>query len=57
MVARDASEARLRRVRRSHGDTEVLELGPDPPLLLGRGGRTAFGDVVVRDYDSNGARR
>jgi hypothetical protein len=54
MVARDASEARLRRVRWSHGETEVLELGAGPRLLLGRGGGTAFGDVVVRDYESNG---
>jgi pimeloyl-ACP methyl ester carboxylesterase len=38
LLARYAPETRIRRVRWSHGETQVLELGAGPPLLLVHGG-------------------
>ena len=38
LLARDAPETRVRRLRWSHGETQVLELGAGAPLLLVHGG-------------------
>lgn len=38
LLERFAPETRVRRIRWSHGETQVLELGEGPPLLLVHGG-------------------
>ena len=38
LIARDAPETRAYRVRWSQGETQVLDLGAGPPLLLLHGG-------------------
>jgi pimeloyl-ACP methyl ester carboxylesterase len=38
LLARFAPDTRVRRVRWSRGETQVLELGDGPPLLLVHGG-------------------
>jgi pimeloyl-ACP methyl ester carboxylesterase len=38
LIARDAPGTRIRRVRWSQGETQVLEIGTGPPLLLVHGG-------------------
>lgn len=48
LLARYAPDARVRRVRWSQGETQLLELGDGPPLLLVHGGGDgAFGWVPI----------
>jgi pimeloyl-ACP methyl ester carboxylesterase len=46
LLARFAPQARVRRIRWSHGDTQLFELGTGPPLLYVHGGLGGAYEVV-----------